>query len=97
MVLASGIHTKPPPVRLNPPRLRLILSLLESCSLDDLARLVADGFAAIEHLETTDCLRIVVEVLPFDLFDMYTGRRGARFGRSRTLLGGSHGWLACRV
>ena len=72
--------TEPPPVGLHPPRLRLILPLLERRRLDDLAVLVADGLAAVQHLQSRDLLRIAVEVLALDLLDVRRRRgRGACF------------------
>ena len=72
--------TKPPPVRLHPPRLRLVLPLLERRRLDDLAVLVAHRLAAVEHLQSRDLLRIAVEILPLHALQGDLGGRGAWLG-----------------
>ena len=66
-------RTKPTPVRLHPARLSLVLALLECSGLDDAPVLVADGLAAVEHLEAADGLCIVVEVLALDFPDVRLG------------------------
>lgn len=63
-------RTKPPPVRLYSPWLRLVLSLLERGSLYDPAVPVADGLAAAEHLETAHGFGIMIEVLSLDLLKL---------------------------
>lgn len=85
-------HTKPSTVRLNPPWLCLVFAFLKSSGLDDLSILVANGFTAAEHLESSDLFRIAVEVLALHLLQRDRGRRASLCIRS--FLRWSHACLA---
>lgn len=78
--------TEPTPVRLHPPRRRLILSLLECSGLDDLARAIADGLAAAEHLQPIDLFGIAVEVLSLRPLDVDVRGRRLRLRGRRAFL-----------
>lgn len=87
----EGKRTKPPPIRLHPPRHHLILPLLKRRSLDDLPIFIPHRFPARQHLEAFDLFGIAVEVLAFDFFEAWAGFGGGGGGGVR---GGGAGFGA---
>jgi len=74
--IREKLVTEPPAVWLHPSWLCFIFSFLECSSLNNFPIFVADGFAAIEHLEAANLFRIPVKILSLDLRKRYAVRRG---------------------
>lgn len=82
--------TEPSTVSLDSTHFRILLALLESGSLNDLAILVTNGLAAVEHLDPRSGLGISVEVFALDLLDTVTASRLGRGDRLDVILALSH-------